>query len=505
MTEQMIGTPRFRGRVRRPQVLVIGGGLAGMTAALAARRTGARVTLVAEGAGVLELASGCIDRLAVPSDVLPPEHPYRLLGMEAVDRELAVFQEELSRVGWPLSPGVGVITALGARRPTYLVAPGMAAPPPDASVRVVGFRGLRDFDPSVVAAGLGNASWCWVDLPGSPEEIHPVALARLLEDENYRAEVITAVRTALSQSRKAAAPLTGSVSLESGESEFPANGAGALEGSGSQFPASGARAPQKGGSEFPTSGVRASERGGSEPTASGASAPERGAPESPATEAGAPRGADLQPEWVLFPAVLGLAGASRVQQAIAEAIGMPVAEVLLPPPSVPGLRLAEFLRRAVQLAGVDLALNSRAVRAQVKDGRVVAVVCEGPGGRVRYEAEAYVLATGGLLGNGLMADGLQVTEPLFGLPVTTPQPGEPSAWADASFLPEGGHPFVRVGVAVNDELRPEGFANLFVCGRTLAGYDPYAEGSGGGVAVATGGVAGRRAGRLALTDGGERR
>ncbi|WP_374712217.1 anaerobic glycerol-3-phosphate dehydrogenase subunit B [Symbiobacterium terraclitae] len=521
MTEMTIGVPRFRGRVRRPEVLVIGGGLSGMTAALAARRTGAEVALVAEGAGVLELASGCIDRLAVPFEALPPAHPYRLLGMAVVEDEIAEFRAEMARVGWPLSPGEHeVITALGARRPTHLVGPGMAAPPPGEPVWVVGFRGLRDFDPAVVAAGMGGVPWSWVDLPGNPEEVHPVALARQLENEAYREEVIDAVLSA----RDAAGLSIGASGLATGASGVEtvapglATGASGLAAGASGL-AAGASGPAAGASGLTTGAAGLSI--GASGLATGASG--QGA-------AGSSHGR----RWVLFPAVLGLAGAVKVQEDFAAATGMCVAEVLLPPPSVPGLRLAEALRRAVQQAGVDLALGARAVRAEVENGRVRAVVCEGPGGQVTYEAEAYVLATGGLLGGGIAAEGLEVREPLFGLRVATPgssgqaparrdssgedaprqeqgstrqaaAPRDPSCWADADFLPAGGHPFVRVGVPVDEELRPEGLANLFVCGRTLAGYAPYAEGCGGGVAVATGGAAGRLAGCLALSDGGERR
>lgn len=418
MTEVIMGTPRFRGRVRRPQVLVIGGGLAGMAAALAARQAGATVAVVSEGAGVLELASGCIDRLAVPERSLPPEHPYRLIGMAAVDEELAAFQKAMEAAGYPLAadgPGAGgsyVITALGSRRRTHLVAPGMAAPPPGEPLWVVGFRGLRDFHPAVVAAGLrrsdpaADVAWGEVELPGAPEDVHPVALARQLEDEAYRRQVIERVAA-----------------------------------------------------------VRPQGRGGA----------------------------------ALLPAVLGLSGAAAVRRALAEGLGMRVVEVLLPPPSVPGLRLADALRRAVQQAGVDLAIGARAVEARREGGRVRHVVTRGPGGRITYEAEAYVLATGGLMGNGLTAEGRSVREPLFDLPVSAPD-GE---WADPRFLPAEGHPFVRVGVAVDGRLRPPGYTNLFVCGRALAGYDPYAEGSGGGVAVATGGAAGREAARLVA--GGEPR
>lgn len=428
MTEVMVGAPRFRGRVRRPQVLVIGGGLAGMTAALAARRAGASVAVVSEGAGVLELASGCIDRLAVPVDSLPREHPYRLLGMEAVDAELDFFQKAMAEAGWPMEQGGGtpgdgaggdgayVVTALGARRPTWLVGPGMAAPPLGRPLWVVGFRGLRDFHPAVVAAGLRQADpaapvlWGEAELPGSPDEVHPVALARRLEDEGFRRQVVERVMQ-----------------------------------------------------------IRPRE------LADGTT--------------------------VLFPAVLGLSGARAVQQAFAEALGMRVTEVLLTPPSVPGLRLAEALRRALHRAGVDVALGARAVEARRDGGRIRQVVTAGPGGRITYEAEAYVLATGGLLGNGLTAEGREVREPLFGLPVAVPA-GE---WADPRFLPADGHAFIRIGVTADQRLQPPGFSNLFVCGRALAGYDPYAEGCGGGVAVATGGVAGREAARLAVRAGGEPR
>jgi hypothetical protein len=60
----------------------------------------------------------------------------------------------------------------------------------------------------------------------------------------------------------------------------------------------------------------------------------------------------------------------------------------------------------------------------------------------------------------------------------------------------------QAGVRVNQQLQPVGedgsllLENVFCAGRILAGYDPYIEGSGAGVAVTTGYKAAVEAGRM---------
>lgn len=200
------------------------------------------------------------------------------------------------------------------------------------------------------------------------------------------------------------------------------------------------------------------------------------------------------PRLILFPAVLGIDRTAEVQRALAEALGAQVAEVPLLTPSVPGLRLAAGLRRYLERVGVDLRMGLQVTSAQLSGDRVESLQAGSAGGTVEIRPCAVVLATGGLLGRGFETEGRTVREVVFGLPVESPLPG---AWASEELLPAAGHGFVRSGIRTGSDLRPEGYSNLYVCGRALAGYDPYAEGSGGGVALATGWYAGERAGGAA--------
>jgi glycerol-3-phosphate dehydrogenase subunit B len=406
-------------------VAVIGAGLSGMMAAAAARRSGARVVLLADGHGALELASGCIDLLgATPAGPVtrPWEalagidagHPYRLLGPERIRAALTAFGQIMADEGMPFEAAADeshqecnqwMATALGGLRPTYL-RPASALPvAAGRPIWICGFRGLREFQPEVVAAGLQESlpgtpvTVVWVDLPEAVR--HPVQLAHLLDRPQ--------VRQALAQRLRASLP-----------------------------------------------------------------------PGPP-------------PALALFPAVLGIHQPEAVRAALAEAIGAPVSEVPLLSPSVPGLRLAKRLRRHLERSGVEVHLPVRVTGALRAGSRVERLTAETAGGPVEVRAAAYVLAAGGLLGQGLAVTGRRLVEPIFGLPVH--QPGGP--WAEPVLLPETGHPFVRAGVRTDAQLRPEGFTNLFVCGRMLAGYDPYGERSGGGVAIATGWYAGELAGGAA--------
>jgi glycerol-3-phosphate dehydrogenase subunit B len=173
-----------------------------------------------------------------------------------------------------------------------------------------------------------------------------------------------------------------------------------------------------------------------------------------------------------------------------------VFEVLAGPPSVPGIRLGRRLETALEEAGVTVRPDARVRgfdatggyidRLRLQDGTEIA-------------GTQYVLATGGVAGGGITSDRTGVTEAVFGCHVDAPE--RRREWAKRE--PLGKHPFARFGVAVDEGLRPlddDGtceYENLRAAGRVIGGFDPAAENSGGGVAVATGYTAGRLA-----TDGG---
>lgn len=150
-------------------VLVIGSGLAGMTAAAAAARGGARVRIVAAGESTLRSASGLIDVLGyLPENgpladpfgaigALPATHPYRRLGPEAIRNGLALFDEHLDRYRGAHTPRNALVpTVAGHLKPTARypasTAPGLASVEKDCLL--VGFAGLPAFDAPLAAARL---------------------------------------------------------------------------------------------------------------------------------------------------------------------------------------------------------------------------------------------------------------------------------------------------------------------------------------------------------------
>jgi glycerol-3-phosphate dehydrogenase subunit B len=161
-----------------------------------------------------------------------------------------------------------------------------------------------------------------------------------------------------------------------------------------------------------------------------------------------------------------------------------VFEIPTLPPSVPGMRLFEILRHALQGAGGRLAFGAGVV-AHVRDGeRIVSVDTATAGSPTTYAADAFVLASGGFHSGAIALDSRwQTREQLLDLPLQgVPGAGEPRFVA--SYFDE--QPLARVGVAVDSDLRASGTANVVVAGASLPGAVSWREGSGEGVALASG-------------------
>jgi glycerol-3-phosphate dehydrogenase subunit B len=109
-----------------------------------------------------------------------------------------------------------------------------------------------------------------------------------------------------------------------------------------------------------------------------------------------------------------------------------------------------------------------------------------------------VLASGGFASGGIELDSHWVThERVLGLPLRG-VPGQGEERFVATYLDE--QPMARVGVAVDSDLRAEGAENVLVAGAALPGAVPWREGSGEGIALASGYRAAQvAAGRLSPT------
>jgi len=172
-------TPRSTGFAGRPDLdlLVIGGGLAGLFAAWQAAAVGQRVKLVTKGWGADYWSAGTIDVLGYypldasesildPSAALRrliaehPGHPYAIVGMERISAALGAMQDISQQLGYPLHGSLEsnwlLPSALGAARPTCLAPQTMIAGDlrQSGEMLLVGFRRFPDFYPSLAAGNL---------------------------------------------------------------------------------------------------------------------------------------------------------------------------------------------------------------------------------------------------------------------------------------------------------------------------------------------------------------
>jgi glycerol-3-phosphate dehydrogenase subunit B len=158
-----------------PESVVIGAGLAGLTAAVRLTEHGHHVVIVARGVGATHLAPATVDvlgyvgeeRVDGPAASLQrllersPDHPYGRVTREKLEASLAWFCGRLARLGYvgSLEENLLLPTAIGVAKPSALVPRTMSGGDLRAGGRFVfvGFRGFKDFHPSLLADNLARA------------------------------------------------------------------------------------------------------------------------------------------------------------------------------------------------------------------------------------------------------------------------------------------------------------------------------------------------------------
>ena len=186
---------------------------------------------------------------------------------------------------------------------------------------------------------------------------------------------------------------------------------------------------------------------------------------------------------VALPAVFGLSSVASVKK-LKESLDIPVWLIPTMPPSVPGIRAQQQLRRSFEELGGVYMLGDTVVKADFSGNKVQAVYSVNHGD-ISFVAENFVLASGSYFSNGLVAQPDSVIEPVFGSDVDF-TPGRDS-WYDKAFFNKQN--YKTFGVATDDKLRikikGDAQRNLFAIGSVLSGSNTIHEGCGAGISMLT--------------------
>jgi glycerol-3-phosphate dehydrogenase len=438
-------TPRLPGTDigQQMDVLVIGAGLAGLSAAWQAASRSKSVRLIGKGWGRLYLHSGCIDVIGYlpnsqstpvvsPSDAIDkiqrtnPKHPYSRIGTLQINNALEAFKELCHRVNYPLHGSIDrnwmLPTAAGAFRPTCLAPETMLAGDLhiDDPMLIVGFENYYDFYPQLIADNLTAqgipATSLSLDLPEFNQQkfVNNNFLANQFDIPNFCLAVAEAIKLQLKSLR---------------------NTIGRIG----------------------------------------------------------------------FPAVLGIKHPIRNKEILEKALGVPVFEIPTLPPSIPGIRLSRILVDAIESRGGYVYNGMQALSCQnaPDNNRLIEVVWTEAAARYKpHRAKSFILATGGIMGGGLTAKYMGagagiIHEQIFNIPVSAPLKRQ--EWLHREFTSNTPQPIFRAGIKVNTDLQPVNhdnraiYENLHVAGGTLAGGDYLFEHSLEGVSLASGYQVGIRA------------
>jgi glycerol-3-phosphate dehydrogenase subunit B len=200
---------------------------------------------------------------------------------------------------------------------------------------------------------------------------------------------------------------------------------------------------------------------------------------------------------VAFPPVLGLRFAIENKNALEKSLGVEVFELLGFPPSIPGMRLQLALEGLFKKSGGNLMVGHEAKSYVKKENLVIQVTAKAPRREMKIDAKAVILASGKFIGGGLQGDQNGIREPIFDQMTVTGAYHSasdiiPSRYTNRVSISPEGQPVFSCGLTVDPHFRPvredgvEWARNLFAAGSVLAGYDYSTEKSGLGVAATTG-------------------
>ncbi|MBP8159675.1 MAG: glycerol-3-phosphate dehydrogenase subunit GlpB, partial [Aeromonas sp.] len=369
--------------------IVIGGGMAGLSAALRLAEAGQKTLLMASGQSALHFSSGSIDLLESEGDpraALPafmaehPDHPYSKVGLTNIEASLADLQRHCHEQGLPLfrqETNHQRLTPIGTLKSTWLSPHTCAcqtdAPAPDA-ILLATLEGFRDFHPALAAANLATHprfAHCRImtgeirlpqlaEFSRNPHEFRSADIARLFDKQKGDQPALLA-------------DLAREICRMVHESSDP--------------------------------GCR----------------------------------------HVVLPACLSLGLVGPRLAELEKRTGCTIKEVATMPPSLIGMRMQEALKRRFQALGGTFLTSERVLGARYEGDKVLGVHSQN-GDDQLFEADHFVLASGSFFSRGLESRLRGIREPIFDADVLSLE--ERDAWAGRRLFDH--HPFMGFGVKTDD-------------------------------------------------------
>lgn len=409
-------------------VVIIGGGLAGLTCGIRLQQQGKRCVIVNNGQAAMDFSSGAFGLLGETSGeklakfcqkqtaCLPQNHPYNILGFEQCMKTVQDFEQHfahhLDLVGshqhnhWRITP-------LGALRAAWL-SPNHSPTLnwgkyfPYSRLAILGIEGYHDFQPEMLADNLKRQpafNICQIEtgylnlpeldiLRQNGREFRSVHISQRLEQNTDFAALVREIKSA-------------------------ANGA----------------------------------------------------------------------EAVFLPACLGLDNGQFFTR-LRKACGIDLFEIPTLPPSLLGIRQRKALQQLFEQAGGVMINGDKAEIAELDENGKILRIFTRLHKENGLSAEHFVLASGGFFSGGLIAEFERISDPIFGVDIQGIGEFDSDnrmSWTHHRF--SKAQPYQSAGVVIDQQCRVQKngkpMLNLYAAGSVIGGYDGIYEGSGSGVAIVT--------------------
>ncbi|MCE0495154.1 glycerol-3-phosphate dehydrogenase subunit GlpB [Vibrio salinus] len=419
-------------------VIIIGSGIAGYSAALRCLDHGLKTAIISSGQSALHFSSGSIDLLSHSpishqlvrdpwSEISRlhtslPQHPYAKIGVRNIRQAMSWFQSILSDAGIPMSSLPTQenhlrITTLGTLKPAWLSQPYVKKLDFDCrnlqdikQIVMVSIEGFRDFQPNIAKEVLQRNALPVGNIPIRIVKINLSAFNQLHRNPNdFRSIDISRV-------------LRNKQNFDEFSDQLSATA--------------------------------------------------------------------TPDDLVIIPAILGNGDGLQLMHKLSNQTGLHFHEVPTMPPSLLGIRIEEALMKTFTHRGGILhkgdevlggKFNTNENKLQLSDIRTRKM------GDLTLSAKHYILASGSFFSKGLIADRNHVTEPVFGLDIS--ETGDRSFWHQKDFFTQHPHEFLSFGVETDEQFVPciqgQKVHNLTCVGSVLSGYNPITHGCGGGIAIST--------------------